>query len=340
MGIKFKEFVAPVKKTIEYNYLTDKIIGIDIFNYLYAYLIKAKYSSGLDITYQGKKTIHVNVLFYKIIDMLLAGIKPVFVFDGTDKIKQKMFVLEQRRKTREKAAKEAEEAKERGDVVNYNKKVAMTLKIEPYMIQDTKALVEAFGLPVVDARYDGESQLAYMVKNNDIYASITQDYDALLFGSDIVIRNFLTGKSRDLPIEKICLNDLLNHYNITMEQMVDIAILNGTDFNYGVFGIGVKTALKYILKYGNIIKVYEKVKSVNESSSLENFLEIRDIFLKPEVNTEYKIKFNKPVFEDIEYVLICDCGFNPERVDKGLDRLKGIDSKRKVLLQKQHKKMF
>src|SRR2546429_7794984 len=45
---------------------------------------------------------------------------------------------------------------------------------------------------------------------------------------------------------------MLAHYNITREQLIDLAILIGTDFNEGIKGIGPKKALKLVSEFGSI----------------------------------------------------------------------------------------
>ena len=49
------------------------------------------------------------------------------------------------------------------------------------------------------------------------------------------------------------LDHVLKELEISRQQLIDVAILVGTDFNPdGVKGVGPKTALKLIKKHGNI----------------------------------------------------------------------------------------
>ena len=52
------------------------------------------------------------------------------------------------------------------------------------MIEESKELLIAMGIAVVQAPGEGEAEAAYLARIKDkIYASVSQDYDSLLFGA-------------------------------------------------------------------------------------------------------------------------------------------------------------
>ncbi len=114
---------------------------------------------------------------------------------------------------------------------------------------------------------------------------------------------------------------------ITREQLVDIAILVGTDFNLGVKGIGAKTGLKLIKEQENIFNVLEK-----QNLQLEVEPEIlRDIFLKHEVVSDYHLQWKSPDTEGVVAFLCGEHDFSEPRVLSALDKFKKIDNKQKSL---------
>jgi flap endonuclease-1 len=54
--------------------------------------------------------------------------------------------------------------------------------------------------------------------------------------------------------------------------------------------------------------------------------EVREIFLKHNVNTDYKIKWEKPNDDKIIEFLCYEHGFSEDRVSKAASKLKGLNS--------------
>jgi flap endonuclease-1 len=176
------------------------------------------------------------------------------------------------------------------------------------------------GIPYVEAKGEDEAQAAYLVANGDAYAVASQDYDCLLFGAKRVVRN-LAVSSNLKSLEYYQLDKVLKQLNITREQLIDMGILIGTDFCDGLKGVGAKTALK--LAHNG--KLQEKLDEL-QSQSTHDLEEVRDIFLKHNVNTDYEIKWEKPQKDKIIEFLSYQHGFSEERVSKACDRLKNLNS--------------
>ena len=112
----------------------------------------------------------------------------------------------------------------------------------------------------------------------------------------------------------------LKRLGITREQLVDIALLIGTDYNEGVEGIGIKKAYKYIKAYNDIFKVLRVLK-IQPKEPID---EIREFFLNPPVTKDYEIKFEKPDEDKIIEFLCEEHDFSRERVEKAVEKLKAI----------------
>ncbi|MCK5588604.1 MAG: flap structure-specific endonuclease, partial [Candidatus Lokiarchaeota archaeon] len=125
--------------------------------------------------------------------------------------------------------------------------------------------------------------------------------------------------------ELIYLEETLKNLEITREQLIDIGILIGTDFNAGVKGIGPKTALKLIKEHGDLESVL-KVKDVLADVPID---QIRSIFLNPEVTDTYSTKLKSSDHDNILEFLCEEHDFSQDRVKKGLDRLEKLSTQKK-----------
>jgi flap endonuclease-1 len=130
--------------------------------------------------------------------------------------------------------------------------------------------------------------------------------------------------------EVVELGRVLKGLSLTREQLVDVGILIGTDFNPdGVKGIGPKTAVKLIQENGNI----ENVMAKNPEISISNLNSIRRIFLEPPVRQDYALKWSKPKEDEIVNFLCGERDFSVDRVRRAVSRMTAIatSSKRETL---------
>jgi flap endonuclease-1 len=316
MGIPLKEEVASVRHVIDMDDLHGQKIGVDTFNYLYASLYATKTPDGRPLEFGGKVTSHIAFFFYKTVQLFELGIKPVYIFDG-EKSVLKHDTMAERKKSRDDTRELANQAKERGDIDLYNRLMTQSQSVEPYMIDDLKRLFTCFGIPWVQAPGEGEAQGSYMCASGDLFGIASQDYDCLLFGTKVFLRNIFRAKTTRVygkeivnDKEKIILSEVLDHVGLTREQLVDVAILSGTDFNPGVPKVGIKTAIKYIRKYGSIDRTIENVERVRANLTKGDASQVRAIFLDPRVTAEYSLKFSMPKFGDIVTMMRDEFGFS------------------------------
>jgi len=332
MGVNLSDIIE--RDTCELHVFSGKVIAIDAYNALYQFLAIIRQRDGTPLMdSQGRITSHLSGLFYRTANMLELGIKPVYVFDGLP-IRLKTKEIEERREAKNKAMEEWKEALKSGDLEEARSKAQATGKITPEMVEDAKQVLDGLGVPWIDAPHDGEAQASYMASRGDAYATASQDYDSLLYASSRLIRNLTMTGRRKLPMrnafvevkpEVVELDRVLRDLEITREQLVDIGILVGTDFNDGVPGIGPKKALKLIQDFGSI----EKIRVKGEPIEIENLDELRRIFLEPDVRNDYRIEFRTPSPEKILTLLCEKREFGRERVQAAIDRVMDAIEKRK-----------
>ena len=327
MGVNLAPLISEYKEKTDFPRLRGWVIVIDGFNTLYQFLTTIRDKTGRPLRdSSGRVTSHLSGLFYRNVNLLKFGIKPAYVFDGPPP-RLKMLELERRNKIKAESRQKFEEALARKDFEAARKYAAMAAQLEEYMVVDAKELLRLMGIPVIDAPQEGEAQAAYIAMKGDADAVGSQDYDSLLFGAPKVVRNItLTGTvkypSKGIEVkmepEIIRLDRVLEKLGITRQQLVDVAILIGTDYNDGVKGIGPKKAYDLVRRYGSI----EHIPEVWGKLDMDLVREIRKIFLSPEVTDEYDLTFSTPDYEGIMRFLCDEHDFSRERVKKALDELR------------------
>ena len=187
------------KKEIELTELKGKVIAIDAYNTLYQFLSIIRQRDGTPlIDSHGEITSHLSGFLYRTTNLVEAGIKPVFVFDGAPPA-FKNNTIEERKKIRTEAREKYEVAKAKGDEEEAFKHAQASSRIGGNMIEDAKSLLGFMGVPVVQAPSEGEAQAAFMVREKKAYAAGSQDYDSLLFGASVMVRNLAVSGKRKLP---------------------------------------------------------------------------------------------------------------------------------------------
>ena len=314
------------KEEISLDYLNGRKVGVDTFNILYQFLSTIRGQDGTPLMdSQGRITSHLTGLLYRTTNLMQRGIKPVFVFDGKPH-KLKAETRAKRNKIRTEAEAKYEKAKDEGRLDDAKKYAQRASKLTPEMAEEAKKLVGLMGLPVVQAPSEGEAQVAHMVAKEDLFGCVSQDFDALLFGTTKLLRNItVTGKRKvpgkniyiDVNPEQIDLEKNMNALGITREKLIWIGILVGTDFNKKFPRIGAKTALELVKKHQTFAGIVKETKHKLDF----DYREIEELFLKPEFNKDYDIKFLTPQREKIIEFLCDERDFSRERVGNALGRL-------------------
>ncbi|MBI5223738.1 flap endonuclease-1 [Candidatus Micrarchaeota archaeon] len=321
-----------IKHTLSLETLNNKIIAIDAYNILYQFLASIRQEDGTPLMdLKGNPTAHLSGLFYRTSRLLENGIKPAFVFDGTaHRLKEKTQI--ERREIKEKAVQKWKEAIEL-ESKEARKYAQGTSRLTSSMVAQSKDLLEAMGVPTIQAPSDGEAQASMMVHQGLAYATGSQDYDALLFGSDRLIRNISITGRRKIPRqdkyiivepEEITLKETLDSVNLTREQLIFIGLMLGTDFNEGVKGIGPKKAIKIITQIKTLSELVAYLKEKHAYEFEVDPQEVLDLFMKPAYTEPQKMQWKPPNKERIQDILVSQHDFSQERVERTVDELEKV----------------
>ncbi|MEM4268172.1 MAG: flap endonuclease-1 [Candidatus Woesearchaeota archaeon] len=259
MGLQIRELLK--SRETSFEELSGKTIAIDGNNLLYQFLTTIRQRDGSFFTdSKGRVTSHIMGLFTRTSNMLMHNIRPVFVFDGPPPALKNAEAL-RRREAKIEAIVGFEDAKQRNDIEEMRKYASRTTRLTSEMIDDAKRVISAFGCPIIDAPSEGEAEAAYIAKSKRAFAVVSQDFDSLLYGAPVLIRNFSVAGKRKVagkPIyesvspEMYFLSENLANLGIDSEQLICLGVLIGTDYNPGgVKGIGPRKALALVKKYGH-----------------------------------------------------------------------------------------
>jgi len=337
MGLDLKGLITKEKTTLEA--FATKVIAVDAYNTIYQFLSIIRGPDGMLLSdSRGRVTSHLSGLFYRNINFLSLGIKPIFVFDGKSPT-LKSAEIERRKQIKKEATIKYEKALAEGNMEDVRKYAQQTTSMQDGMVEDAKQLLDLFGIPWVQAPAEGEATAAHMTKTGVAYASASQDYDSILFGAKKLVRNFTNSGRRKMPNkntyieiepEVIDTSRVLSDLGVTAEQLVDIGILIGTDFNPDGFDrIGPKTALKMIKENGNL----ENISQIRDKLAEVPYQEIRKIFLDPKVSDVTEVKFGEPDYPGIVRYLSEERSFSKDRIEASLGRLQKSAAKRSQTLE-------
>ena len=336
MGVNLSDLTEP--KSMEMEDLRGKKVAIDTYNIVYQFMSAIRQPDGYPLCdSKGRTTSHLTGLLHRTASLIEAGIEPVFVFDGKPH-PLKQATLDGRKERREKAEQEWKDAVERGDMKTAHTKAQQTSRMTDEVKESAKELIRYMGLPIVDAPSDGEQEAAYICRRKDVWATASQDFDSLLFGTPVLLRNLtMTGRRkvpgkdiyREIKTEVIDSEEFLRNLGISREQLVDMCILMGTDFNTGIKDIGPKKALKLVRDNGDLESVLRKI-----GEDIPDYQEIRGIFLDYEGSDDYSVEHG-PLDRQAVVDMLTSYDFSADRVNSALDR---IESARKEEERKRKQK--
>ncbi|KAL3943087.1 MAG: hypothetical protein SGBAC_002820 [Bacillariaceae sp.] len=342
----------------ELKSLHGRKIAVDASMAIYQFLIAVRsggpnHAATMLTNADGETTSHIQGMFNRTIRFLTEGIKPAYVFDGKPP-QFKSGELQKRREKREKAQAELKKASEEGNVEEQDKQSKRLVRAGHKENEDCKALLRLMGVPVVLAPCEAEAQAAALCAEGQVYATGTEDMDALTFKTPVLVRKMTFANASKATIQTMKYAKALEGLGLNHDQFVDLCILLGCDYCDSIKGVGPKTALKLIREHGNIETILEKGlntsgkkkyevpaswtpnkrnedatddegndDSEDQNKSIAAYVEARKLFNHHEVlkGKEVELKWKAPQSEELKKFLVDTHGFNPERVQANIEKL-------------------
>ncbi|XP_060074188.1 flap endonuclease 1-like [Ylistrum balloti] len=304
------------------NYFGRKV-AVDGSMCIYQFLIAVRQDGNQLMSEDGETTSHLMGMFYRTIRMVENGIKPVYVFDGKPP-DMKSGELAKRKEKRDEAQKALTEAEEKGDAENIEKFSKRLVKMNKGHIDDCKVLLKHMGIPFVEAPGEAEAQCAALVKAGKVYATSTEDMDALTFGTNVLLRNLTVSEARKLPIKEYYYSKILEEIGLEKDEFIDLCILLGCDYCESIRGIGPKRAIDLIKQHKSIEEILKHL-DTKKYTVPEDWMykEARRLFQEPEVTEpdEIDIKWSEPDEEGLIKFMCEEKNFSEDRMRNGIKKL-------------------
>jgi DNA excision repair protein ERCC-5 len=212
-------------------------------------------------------------------------------------------------------------------------------EVDQNMIQDVQELLRRFGIPYITAPMEAEAQCAELLKIGLVDGIITDDSDCFLFGGDKIYKNMFNQKQY---VECYFANEIENKLGLSQENLIELALLLGSDYTEGIKGIGPVLAVEILAEFGNLKKFkqwYDEqisiVRTLSTPSKLQktllgriksgklllpdNFPDsvVRDAYVHAEVDKDdTKFQWGIPDLDEIRSFLMYNVKWTQERVDE------------------------
>ncbi|XP_055346726.1 flap endonuclease 1-like [Paramacrobiotus metropolitanus] len=330
MGIKdLSKLVAEhapgaIRESEMKNYFGRKV-AIDASMALYQFMIAVRQEGDLLTNDAGEVTSHLLGLFHRTIRIIDNGIKPIWVFDGKPPELKAGVALTKRKERRDEAKEDLEEAKEVGTAEEVDKFTRRLVKITREHNDEAKKLLRLMGVPYMEAPSEAEAQCAALVKEGKVFATATEDMDALTFGSSVLLRHMTFSEAKKMPIQEIHLPKVLQGFGMTQDEFIDLCILLGCDYCESIRGIGPKKAFELIKKHSTLEEVLKNLDKKRYPVPEDwPYQQVRQLFQQPDVQSgrDLTFKWEQPDEEGLVQYLVQEKGFAEDRVRKNCQKLK------------------
>ncbi|XP_003705323.1 flap structure-specific endonuclease 1 [Megachile rotundata] len=310
-------------KEKELKHYFGRKVAIDASMCLYQFLIAVRSEGAQLATVDGETTSHLMGMFYRTIRLVEQGIKPIYVFDGKPP-NLKGGELAKRAEKRDEAQKLLQAAEEAGNAEDIEKFNRRLVKVTQVHADEAKQLLKLMGIPYVEAPCEAEAQCAALVKAGKVFATATEDMDALTFGCNVLLRRLTFSEARKMPVQEFHHDKVLEGLGLNQDEFIDLCIMLGCDYTNSIKGVGPKRAMELIKTHRSLEKILENL-DTNKYPVPEdwNYKQARLLFQEPEVANveEIEFKWSEPDEDGLVNFLCGDKQFSEERVRNGAKKL-------------------
>lgn len=144
-----------------------------------------------------------------------------------------------------------------------------------------KDILRLFMVPFDNAPGEAEIYCTKLCQEGHVSAVLSADTDIIAAGCPVILREITAS-----GFKGIFLSNILEDLELTQDQLLDLCILCGTDFNENIPFIGPKKAL-------NLIKTFQRLEDlpVDMDISILNFNRVRELYLAKHLNLRRSYPF-------------------------------------------------
>ena len=296
MGVKNWGDVIPWKWESS-SEIAPGTIAIDVPNYLSRRISVIRENNGQG----GRLPLNHVGLFVSLVKVTLSNhVLPVFVFDGppeTRKRKPNPGLIQ-------RASEVYKKFQQEGDP--YDEDLASELWKSPalrmyFAAEHMRDLGRVIGVPVLTAPSEAEMFAAVLCRDGVVNTVVSNDADALLFGSPHVTKQMQLSNGKIL---RTTLSEFEENLQLDLEHLRDLAIVCGCDFHKeGVKGIGPRRGSVLLQKHGGLEGLLKARGFV--ASERADYLEAREVFDEASYLSAEKMEFklNPPLIPKVLHTL-------------------------------------
>lgn len=168
--------------------------------------------------------------------------------------------------------------------------------VKPVHSINLKVILAANAIPFYEATGEAEKACAWLAEKGLVDVAVSEDYDTLVCGAPILLRNLGSTK---YPLLELKLDAVLTALNLTYVQFVDFCILCGTDFNSSLPKIGPVNALKKMHRFHCIEDVLTSEPAVASNNVvMETFT--FEVARSKFINDDYQLTSNFVALHPVE----------------------------------------
>lgn len=272
MGIAaLRKILAPVP--FDVAQLRDKTVAVDADNLIWSFVTALAASTDFPTAPDGRPVTHLHGLLSRLSLYAKWGVRSVWVFDGVQPDLKEATLIGR--------AERIEAARVKGE----NAQASVSVTEED--LDECRQLLTALGIPWIVAPGESDAQCAQLVLAGHAWAAVTQDWDIALFGAPRALRNLTLSATR--TPEFLELAPSLAAACLTRAQLVDCAILIGTDYNAGIDGVGPVKAVKLVKQFGALEGALAKL-----GAEVRDAKQVRDLYFAHPVDKAFMPRFHKP----------------------------------------------
>jgi flap endonuclease-1 len=279
--------------------LKGKAVAVDADNLIWSFVTALANAAEFPKAPDGRAVTHLHGLLSRLTLYAKWGARSIWVFDGAQPDLKEATLIER--------AERIEAARVAGD----NLQGAVSVTEED--LEECRVLLTALGIPWIEAPGESDAQCAHLVQAGHAWAAVTQDWDIALFGAPRALRNLTLSETRRPEILE--LETALVAAGLTREQLVDCAILIGTDYNEGIHGVGPVKAVNLVKKHGNLEGALASL-----GAKMADVDEVRGLYFKHPVDKKF-VPRPKPADEAATLRFLTQRGIPQKRGQDLLDAL-------------------
>ncbi|XP_028756417.1 flap endonuclease GEN-like 2 isoform X3 [Neltuma alba] len=237
MGVKHLwDILESCKKTVPLHHLQNKRICIDLSCWIVQLQNVGKSISCV------KEKVHLRGLFHRIRALIALNCSLIFVTDGS--------IPAIKLSTYRQRLNSGKDVTQNGSNLQKMSSLPRNRGSEfSCMIKEARILGMALGIPCLNGIEEGEAQCALLNSELLCDGCFSSDSDIFLFGARTVYRDICLGDGGYVVCYEM--EDIERKLGFGRDSLIALALLLGSDYNQGVYGLGPESACQIVRSIGD-----------------------------------------------------------------------------------------